>query len=304
MKIALIGGDGFVGRPTAKALLDDGHDVCVLNRSGISHNKNIEAISIDRSDPEKLVRALDYLNIDSLIDVIAYTFEDTTSLLDALNIRGGGYVLLSSIDVYKAFGRVLGTETGETSYSAISETSPLRENLFPYEKTGGRQSKYDKIPIEKALQTYSNLDSRILRLPMMFGPNDPRRRFKPVVDALMSKTPLELTKIEADWIPSMLFVNDAASGIAACCSRPSPSGFVMHLGPDNHPTWSSHALGFAEETGRKLSLNIVDDEEKPLQNLVIDSSKTRQLINWAPSTPIEDAYLATWDWENSMSEKV
>ena len=61
--------------------------------------------------------------------------------------------MLSSGDVYRAYGRMLGTEPGPIEPTPLAEDAPLRSVLFPYrDKAQGPDDflySYDKIPVEQ-----------------------------------------------------------------------------------------------------------------------------------------------------------
>jgi nucleoside-diphosphate-sugar epimerase len=297
MKIALLGGGGFVGAPTAEALLRLNVDVTVLNRTGRSENPDVRAVKVDRTDTRAVIGVLDRLGSDALIDMIAFEEEDTLPLLAVLNERGGRLIFLSSCDVYAAFGRLLGTETGSTDKSPITETSPLRTTLYPYKIIGKRSDKYDKIPLEMAARACDNLDTRILRLPMMFGRGDRNRRFQSVSDAIRSTGRITLPRVDAEWRPPLLYIDDAATGIAAASLLTSSTDLSLHLGADKHPTWAEHAAGFADAVNRDLEITIHEDNQKSLQNIVLDSSKTRDILDWKPNITMPEAYKNTWNAE-------
>lgn len=299
-KIAILGGGGFVGRAVGRALRKRGAEVFCLNRTGDSNDSLVPGFAVDRSDPSNVVSALERLEIDTVIDTIAYTEADTLPLFVRLSDWGRRLVLLSSVDVYAAFGRVLGTESAAIDDAPLTELSPLRASRYPYSATGGRHAEYDKIPLEEAARASAGMKTTIVRLPMMFGPGDPRRRFQTVADALVNDRPLRLPRSEAIWRMPLLYIEDAADGIAAACLHNQPVAHPLLLGADQHPRWAEHAAAFAVAAGKHLDLSVDSDQMPKRQNLVLDSTLTRTLLDWAPQTPPMDAYSQTWMWEREL----
>ena len=290
--IVLLGGGGFVGRATARALLHHGAHIHVLNRSGKAHHPDVPASRVDRSNPQEVILALDRLKAETVIDCIAFQSTDTLPLYQMIDQRGGDLTMLSSIDVYEAFGRVLGTENSPINQEPIRETSPLRSNLYPYAQIGGRQADYDKIPLEQAALSFRNARAQVVRLPMMFGPGDPRDRFAAVKQAIHENSPLTLPATDAAWTAPLLFVDDAGAGIARASLKPNPDNQVLLLGHQDHFTWQEHANRFANAAGASLTIEL-EGKAQPRQDLVIDAAVTADQIGWAPATCWEEAYLAT-----------
>ena len=79
-------------------------------------------------------------------------------------------VAISSADVYRAYGRLHGSEPGATEPVPLTEDAPLRERLYPYRgEFGGRLDDYDKIPVERAFSSEPDVRCTILRLPAVYG---------------------------------------------------------------------------------------------------------------------------------------
>ena len=298
--IAILGGGGFVGRAVGRALHSRGANAFCLNRTGDSNDPIVPGFAVDRRDSTNVVSALERLEIDTVIDTIAYTASDTLPLFERLSGWGRRLILLSSVDVYAAFGRVLGTELCAIDDAPLTELSPLRASRFPYSAIGGRDAEYDKIPLEEAARACAGIETTIVRLPMMFGPGDPRRRFQTVADALVNGRRLSLPRSEANWRMPLLYIDDAADGIAAACLHKQPVSHPLLLGADQHLRWAEHVTAFAAAAGKRLDLSVNSDDKPKRQNLVLNSTVTRTILDWAPQTPLVDAYSRTWMWEREL----
>ena len=88
--------------------------------------------------------------------------------------RAGRIVVLSSGDVYRAYGRFVGSEPGPLEPTPLNEDAPLRERLFPYRESAPSTEDlnywYDKILVERAVLSRSELPGTVLRLPKVYGP--------------------------------------------------------------------------------------------------------------------------------------
>ncbi|MBR1692491.1 MAG: NAD-dependent epimerase/dehydratase family protein [Lachnospiraceae bacterium] len=100
-KILVTGGTVFVSRFIAEYYADAGNEVYVLNRN---HHPQPEGTILIEADRHSLGAVLGQYEFDVVLDVTAYTGEDVSDLLDALNIAQHrsfqDYVLISSSAVY------------------------------------------------------------------------------------------------------------------------------------------------------------------------------------------------------------
>ncbi|MCA8880921.1 MAG: NAD(P)-dependent oxidoreductase [Rhodobacteraceae bacterium] len=65
-RVLLTGSSGLIGRATARALLDAGHEVVALTRSGTAE-AGLRALACDLLDPEATARAVDAARADHLV---------------------------------------------------------------------------------------------------------------------------------------------------------------------------------------------------------------------------------------------
>ena len=89
-------------------------------------------------------------------------------------------VVLSSMDVYRAYDRFRGVEPGEPELRPLTEDAPLRERLFPYRSQAKDENDllfhYEKILVERAVLGQADLAGTVLRLPCVYGPGDDQHR--------------------------------------------------------------------------------------------------------------------------------
>src|SRR5262249_43504319 len=115
-----------------------------------------------------------------VVDLIAFTEADARALVDTFRGVAERAVVVSSGDVYRAYGRLTGTEPGPVEPVPLAEGAPLRERLCPYrEQAQGPDDLrygYDKIPVERVVLGQADLPGTVLRLPMVHGPGDYQHR--------------------------------------------------------------------------------------------------------------------------------
>jgi nucleoside-diphosphate-sugar epimerase len=176
MKILVIGGTRFIGAYVVRRLHHAGAEVVVFHR-GTSANPilpNVEHVLDSRAEypvtafPDRLRR-----DWDVIVHMVAMGQADAEATVRVFEGRTERLVLVSSCDVYRAYGRLTKTEPGPTEAVPLIEDAPLRSVLYPYRgmeaQLGEFARDYDKILAEKAVQRASDLDWTILRLPKVYG---------------------------------------------------------------------------------------------------------------------------------------
>jgi hypothetical protein len=87
--------------------------------------------------------------------MIAFTERDASELVETFRGLARRSVVISSADVYRAYGRFVGLETDPIELTPLTEESPLRTVLFPYRiQAKGPDDflySYDKIPVEQVV---------------------------------------------------------------------------------------------------------------------------------------------------------
>jgi nucleoside-diphosphate-sugar epimerase len=179
-RVLLIGGTRFIGAHAARRFFESGADVTVFHR-GKSQSTilpvNLEHVR-DASAEYPITRfpqALTTRGWDVVVHMVAMGEADARAAVDAFAGRAGRLVLISSGDVYRAYGRLTKHEPGEPDPVPLTEDAPLRSALYPYRafaaRMGAYAHDYEKILAEAAVRE-SALPHTILRLPKVYGPED------------------------------------------------------------------------------------------------------------------------------------
>jgi nucleoside-diphosphate-sugar epimerase len=178
MRILLVGGTGFIGPYVAKELEDRGHHVTLFHRgqhespllSSIQHFRSAEAAIPVLHFPDDLLRA----EFEIVIHMVAMGEADAHAAVRTFAGRARRLVVLSSGDVYRAYGRFSGLEPGPAERGLLTEDSPLRSVLYPYRAQAKSQDElnyfYDKILVERHVLGQALLPATVIRLPKVYGP--------------------------------------------------------------------------------------------------------------------------------------
>jgi len=202
MRVAVIGGTRFIGFAIVAELVRAGHEVTVLHRGETepADLPPVEHIHCDRT-------SLPPLGVyDAVVHTIAMSRPDAEAVLAA-----GGAVrrlaVLSSVDVYRAFGSLLaGVETDPVP---LTEASPVRTTRYPFRGGIPERQDYDKLDVEEVLRPAGAV---VLRLPMVYGERDAQRREEFIlrrVRAGRERIPIG----SGQWLTCRAYVGDVARAL-------------------------------------------------------------------------------------------
>ena len=316
MRILVLGVGGIIGNAVTASLAQMGHEVFCVSRSAAPVvNNGIVYKRADRNNPDQIALLVNTLGIDVVVDVIAYDAASTQTLLTSLAGQIDQYVLLSSCDVYRNYGLIHQTERGAPDPAPLREDSPIRSHLYPYRLAQARRKddpqrwldEYDKIPIESAARAFDGKWT-ILRLPMVYGPGDPQKRFEWAIRPMLAGA--ETITVPAPWLKwttTYGYVGNVASAIAESVGN---SDFenrtfnVVDREPKPHGAWFSD---FAKVIGWGGQVTETDDPNHPISvatsrldlkiPLFVSGQTMLDCTTYRPTVSHEDALrktIAAW----------
>jgi nucleoside-diphosphate-sugar epimerase len=199
---------------------------------------------------------------DVVLHMIAMGEQDAEAAMATFAGRAGRIVVLSSGDVYRAYGRFVGTEPGPIEPTPMTEEAPLRERLFPYRKSAPSREDlkywYDKILVERAVLSRSDLPGTVLRLPKVYGPQE---------NADLAT--VYGFRHQPQWRWTHGYVENVAKAIALAVSDPRAANNVFNVGEAHTPTMSERLnylpdrdVAIASEDGKDFAQDIAYDTSK------------------------------------------
>jgi nucleoside-diphosphate-sugar epimerase len=291
VRVALIGGTGFIGHHVSRWLVEADTDVTVIHRGQTRGQvPGLRSLIADRKDTPALTAALATTNPDVVVDMTAYTGEDVERLLSALPASLARLVLVSSGDVYWTYGSFLGLDRANATAVPPDEQSPLREQLYPYRaKASGPEDllySYDKIVVERIARDGCRVPVTVLRLPMVYGPGDRQNRVGGYLERFAaSGGTLLLNSAEAGWRCTRGYVEDVAWAIRVAALDERAAGETFNVGEGDALTELEWVRAIAEVAG--WPGQILGDAETPPSlpaqwstHLVVDTRRIRRVLGY------------------------
>ena len=323
MRILVIGGTRFMGPLVVRSLSEQGHEITVFHRGQTRTDlpRGVREILGDRRSLAESAVELQRLAPEAVLDMIPENEQDALEVMRIFSGVARRVIAISSQDVYRAFGRVNGKETGPVDSMPITEESALRQNLYPYRGETVRdqddpkkwQDDYDKILVERVVMGDASLPGTILRLPMVYGPGDYQHRLFSYLKRMDDNRPaILLDEAEAQWRWTHGYVENVADAIAMAVTNDRASGRIYNVGEPFTFTmaeWVGKVGQTAGWQGRVVSVSNGRLPE-PLrwginaeQDIVVDSSRIRRELGYEEQVDLEEALKRTVAWERANPPK-
>ena len=200
MKTALVlGGTRFFGKHLVHALLDQGVEVTVATRGQTQDDfaQRVKRLTIDRTDRESLMQAVEGRTFDFVFDQICYGPADAQDAVDAFAGKVGRYIFTSTLSVYDLTGEVL-----------------AEEGFYPYQYPirYGERSEFDyqegKRLAEAVFLQKADFPAVAVRIPIVMGTDDYTRRLHFYVERIRDGVPFYLPNLDAQ----MNFITSQEAG--------------------------------------------------------------------------------------------
>jgi nucleoside-diphosphate-sugar epimerase len=317
MRVLVIGGTNFIGPYVVAALDRLGAEITVYHR-GI-HEPALPPAVRHVHNPRASVP---FLHFPSELtapapDVVLHMFPVGQDDTRAAVVRFAGIVkrlvAISSGDVYRAYGRLLGSEPGPPEPMPLKENAPLREELYPYRRSAAGPADwtyhYEKILVERAVLASSAPVGAVLRLPAVYGPGDPYRRLRPYIKRMNDGRPaILLETAQAAWRWTHGYVENVAQAIALAVLDERTAGQVYNLGESSTPTMAERVRLIGQMVGWDGSIVSLPADRlpphlrapyEPRQDLVLDGTRFRTELNFTEPLTIEEGLRRTIAWERA-----
>lgn len=320
MKVLIFGGTQFTGPHIVRELAAQGHEVRVYHRGEHMLTPlppTVKKLNADLRSLRTYQAALRELKFDVILHMLAMTRQDAQQVIDAFGSHVPRIVVASSQDVYAPFGALYGKEEYTPSSFPLGEDGPLRTSRQIY----GTDS--DKLYMEQAfLEFQQRLPVTIVRMPAVYGPADPRRRFLEWIKRMENRRPailLEPGMANFRWTHG--YVENVAHALALAVTTPHPDGVSSRIynvseapahrdaGITNGaPTVAERLHWLARAAGYKGRIVVVPHDRCPphlihplrFENDVVTSdAKIRTELGYTEVVSLEEGMKRTVEWQRA-----
>jgi nucleoside-diphosphate-sugar epimerase len=312
MRILIIGGTRFIGPRVAEQLLASGHEVSLFHRGQTEAvlPAPVNHIYGDRRDLPNFRSQFKGLAPDVVVDMICYNEREASSLMRTFEGVAGRVAVASSMDVYRAYGCLLGLEADPPEPEPFNEDSPLRASRFPYRahaKSPDMAFDYDKIPVEQVVMNAAGLPGTVLRLPAVYGPGD-HRAFDHLKRLDDGRRAILLEENHARWRWTRGYVDNVAAAIALAVVDDRAAGRIYNVGePDalTEAEWIRSVGRAAELQGEVVVLpreSMPEHLKMPYNfahHLHGNTNRIRNELGYVEHVPRDEAIKQTVEWERA-----
>lgn len=317
MKILLIGGVGLIGSFTIRQLQKAGHSVSVFHRGNVSAPEGVPQILGDRNRLGDFREQIARKKFDVVIDFVISSARQARQLMETLRGITAHVVVLSSMDVYRAWGVFYGLEPGGLQTMPVNEDSALRTKApYPPEMVKKVQQmvtwlddEYDKVPAERAVLSDASLPGCVLRLPMIYGPGDYAHRFHPMLKRMDDgRRQIIFADDVAPWRTPRGYVEDVAAAVVLLATSPQSAGRVYNVCEADSFSELDWARKIAAATHWSGEFVVLPHDRTPkhlllpgntAQHLVVSSERIRKELGYQELLPREEAIRRTIAWEQA-----
>lgn len=284
-KVVLLAGNGFIGRQVALTLAADGREVAVhhTGRNAVPDVPKLTSIVVERT-PTPILSFPHHVfsyNADVAVHFYCMGAEDAAAFVRAFDGKVRRLVLVSSCDVYRAYGRFVKTEPGPPDPTPLDESAPLRERLYPYRSKANDTDQleywYDKLEAERIVSAAKQSEFVIARLPKVYGPAG-NNGLKTIYGFAY----------QPSWRWTHGYVDNVASAIALVAFHTKAAGQIFNLGELRTPTTGERLTSLPQRS----DLEPTEGDYDFRQDLHCDTSKIRRLLGYMDVVSESDAMKA------------
>lgn len=316
-RVLVLGGTNFIGRGVVRQLRDHRCAVAVFHRGEHEADDEPEGVRHVHGDRAQLETFRDEFTAfapDVVVDMRAMVEADAKTTARVMTGIARRAVLISSMDVYRAYDVLRGKDSGSSQPVPFDERSELRKGLYPYRSDPPRADSdpakwmdgYDKILIERIFLDNDDMPGTVLRLPAVYGPRDRQTRFLAVSKRINDgRHTIVLDETTSGWRFMHGFVDDMAHGIVLATLDDRASGQVYNIGEPQSPTIAERIALVAEAAGWDLRVVLkpsdagVNEGYNFTQDMVGETTKIRRELGYGEQTPTAQGIRETVSWKRA-----
>lgn len=187
-KVLVLGGTRFFGKRLVKKLIDKGYDVTIATRGNVHDDfgDGIKRLIVDRTDHQRLAKAVGGNYYDVVYDQICYSPNDARAAVNIFQGKVGQYILMSSMAVYHGAEEAISENQFDPRTYSIQEGG---RGDFEYGE-GKRQA-------EAVFYQEANFSVTAVRFPVVLGLDDYTKRLEFHIERMQKEVEIGFLNLEA-----------------------------------------------------------------------------------------------------------
>jgi nucleoside-diphosphate-sugar epimerase len=309
LQFVVLGGTRFIGPHLVRQLADGGHEVTVFHRGETEAElpSSVRHVHGDFRDLEQRLPELRDPVPDAVIDMVPFIAKSGGHGVLHFNGIARRGLVLTSCDVYRAFGRLWRSEPGPPDPLPLTEESPLRRKAAPDRGPAGVD--FDNVEVEEQVLCDVEFPVTSLRLPATYGPGDAQHRLYEYVRPMDDARPAILIDERfADWRWARGYVEDVAAAIALAATDERASGRVYNVAQREAYAERQWAQMIADVHGWRGEILAVPPAILPeslqrdfdgRQEFFVSSDLLRAELGYEERVPLTEGLRRTIEWERA-----
>lgn len=307
MKVLVTGGAGFIGSHVSKLLLDQEHEVTIIDNLSHGNKASIDKraafVNTDILDQEKLEEVLPgheaVIHMASLIEVgesvkrpiefVENNILGTAKLLEAMRkAQVKKIIFSSSVCVY-----------GKPKKLPITEDDPLGEQENTYGIT--------KVTMEQLCMLYHNLHNFDVTILRYFNPYGPGELHKPETHAIPNfiKAALEKKPLPLFWqgeqIRDFIYIDDL---VAAHVLPLNLTGLhTYNVGTEEGAKVADVVKIIFKIIGYEVPIEYLGERKGDVAELVASAQKIKKELGWKAKVDLEEGLKRTIEFYKALMDK-
>ncbi len=301
MKALVTGGGGFIGSNLVRSLLEEGHDVRVLDNFSTGNRANLADLDIEVVEGElrsyervhNAVRGVEVVfHLGALGSVPRSVQDPLTS--SAVNIEGTLNVLLAARDegvrrvVYSSSSSVYGTRR-ELPVTEDQASDPLS----PYGVAKLAAERY----CVSFSRVYESFESVVVRYFNVFGPRQsPLSQYAAVIPlfitAIAEGRPIRIDG-DGDQRRDFTYVSNVVEGTILAADAKEANGRIFNVAASAPASVNQVAELIGKILGKDVSKEHAPPRAGDIRDSWADITAAREAFGWAPTVGLEDGLRRT-----------
>jgi nucleoside-diphosphate-sugar epimerase len=312
-KFLVTGGAGFIGSHLVERLVEDGHDVVVLDdfstgrRSNIAHHdpKRLKVIEGDIRKPkdvEKAMNGVQFVLHEAALPSVARSVENPVAS-NEVNVTGTLNVLVAA----RAAGVKRVVYASSSAAYGDTPTLPKAESMAPQPMSPYAVSKLAGEHYMRVFHMNYGLETVCLRYFNVFGPRqDPDSDYAAVVPkfvTMMLEKKKPIIYGDGKQTRDFTYVENVVEANLAACTAPKAPGEMVNIACGDRVTIGGLANMIGEAVGWNTEPKLKPGRSGDVRHSLADITRAQDVIGYRVRVNLAEGLERTVEWYRGRKKK-